>query len=146
MALPSNWVDHLFAKLAIRYGDAFARQWPDVDIAWVKADWSEVLDGLSGDALSHGLKNLPHDRPPNAMQFRALCIQRPSDPCPALTDGSRAAPPEGFAQRVLSMLDEASKDRLSMTPGEACKRRIHEIAAERGYMTQAQRDQLKALR
>ena len=49
MALPSSWVDHLFARLTVRYGAAFLRQWPDTDLAVVKADWADVLDGVRGE-------------------------------------------------------------------------------------------------
>lgn len=78
MPLRADWVDALFARLSIRYGVAFSAQYRDLDPAAVKADWAEVLSGLSGEAIAHGLRCLPEDRPPNAMQFRRLCyIARP---------------------------------------------------------------------
>ncbi len=74
MPLPNGWVDTLFARLSLRYGVAFLRQYGDADPAAVKADWAAALDGLSGDAIKGGLERLPADKPPNALQFRRLCV------------------------------------------------------------------------
>jgi hypothetical protein len=72
--LPHAWIDELFARLSVRYGAAFLRQWPDADIAVIKADWARALSGLSGDAIKAGLDSLP-DRPPLlAGQFRRLAL------------------------------------------------------------------------
>ena len=79
MALPDSWVDHLFAKLAVRFGDAWTRKWEGIQMAAVRADWAAVLDGLPGPALQHGLNNLPREFPPTAHQFRDLCIRRADD-------------------------------------------------------------------
>jgi hypothetical protein len=78
MALPDSWLDHLFRKLGARYGEAWLRKWDGIPIADVRADWSEVLDGLSGDAIAYGLQYLPEDFPPTASAFRALCNGRPA--------------------------------------------------------------------
>lgn len=79
MQLPDSWVDSLFARLQVRYGDAWTRKWDGVDIAAVRADWSEELGGFASapDALKYGLANLPRDWPPTAGQFAALCLRRP---------------------------------------------------------------------
>lgn len=76
MPLPLRWVDELFAKLSVSYGDAFPRQYDGMDLALVKANWAEVLDGFKGASIAYGLRNLPQ-RPPNAMQFRDLCRNAP---------------------------------------------------------------------
>jgi len=73
--LPSAWVEELFARLTLRYGAAFLRQWPDADIAVVKADWARVLGGLSPIAIRAGLDNLPDKPPLLAGQFRRLCLE-----------------------------------------------------------------------
>lgn len=78
MPLPARWVDHLFAKLTVRYGSAFQRQWPDADIEFVKADWADVLDGTSAESIAYALQYLPTERAPNAMQFRDLCRRAPA--------------------------------------------------------------------
>lgn len=94
MRLPDSWVDALFAKLAVRYGAAFMRQWPDADIAVLKADWAEVLGGFQNrpEAIRYGLEHLNPEKPPTAMQFRALCNAGPRD------DGFLKLPPPGPAQ------------------------------------------------
>lgn len=66
-------VDQLFGRLTLRYGAAFLRQWPDADLSMVKADWAHVLRGLPGSAVKGALETLP-DKPPNASQFRKLCL------------------------------------------------------------------------
>jgi hypothetical protein len=75
MSLPDAWVDQLFAKLTVRYGASFLRQYAGLDVDEVKADWAQVLGPFSQskDALRHGLEHLPSDKPPNALQFRDLC-------------------------------------------------------------------------
>lgn len=77
MPLQSSWVDSLFARLSARYGVAFTRQYEGIDPAVIKADWAEVLDGVGGESIAYAIRNLPVDRPPNAMQFRELCRNAP---------------------------------------------------------------------
>lgn len=78
-ALPAHLIDSLFARLQVRYGAAWLRQWEGVDITAVKADWARELAGFAGnlDAIAHALDHLPRDRPPLVGQFRDLCIARP---------------------------------------------------------------------
>jgi hypothetical protein len=78
MSLPSDWVDALFARLAVAYGDRFLAQWPGQRPEVVKAHWGAELDGISSGGIAYALKNLPADYPPNAMQFGKLCRGRPS--------------------------------------------------------------------
>lgn len=80
MPLPDAWVDQLFAKLTVRYGASFLRQYAGLDVNEVKADWAQVLAPFSQskDALRHGLEHIPADKPPNALQFRDLC-RRPAE-------------------------------------------------------------------
>jgi hypothetical protein len=73
MALPDSWLDHLFGRLAVRYGDAWLRKWDGVPMSAVRADWAQVLDGVSGDSIAYGLQYLPQDYPPTAAAFKALC-------------------------------------------------------------------------
>lgn len=94
MTLPHRWVEHLFAKLSLRYGGAFLRQYGDADPALVHADWAEVLDGLSGEAIGYALRYLPSERPPNAMQFRDACLLAPGRPAVPQLAAPRTAPPE----------------------------------------------------
>lgn len=73
MPLPDAWIDALFARLTVRYGVAFQRQYADMDIAVVKADWALALSRIPSDAIKGALENLP-EKPPHAGQFRKLCV------------------------------------------------------------------------
>lgn len=79
MSLPLNWVDKIFAKLALTYGHAFLSRWDGLPMDEVKADWALELRGFaqSPDAIKHALEHLPPDRPPTVLEFRNLCIRRP---------------------------------------------------------------------
>jgi hypothetical protein len=71
----SRTVDQIFARLLVRYGAQWIRMWEGIDPAAVKADWMEALSGRSGDSIRYALEHLPPDRPPNAGQFLALCME-----------------------------------------------------------------------
>lgn len=73
--LPESWVDALFERLTLRYGVAFMRQWEDMAPAAVKMDWACVLHGIDGQTIKRALESLPADKPPNANQFRRLCLE-----------------------------------------------------------------------
>jgi hypothetical protein len=97
MPFPSDWLDSLFARLSVRYGAAWMRQWDGVDIAAVKADWAEELAGFerNPEAIRHAIRSLPIDRPPTVGQFVALCrtapvMAPPALPAPKLSESRRA--------------------------------------------------------
>lgn len=71
-------MDAIFAKLAIRYGASWLRQWESVDIALVKADWAEELGGFARnlEPLRYALSNLP-ERCPSVGEFKALANRCP---------------------------------------------------------------------
>jgi len=108
MALPSEWIDRLFARLELAYGHRFLSQWPGIDPAVVKADWAEKLDGFERhrEALQFALENLPADNPVNAMQFRELARRAPDKPVKALPapppDKSKAAQALAMARAAFS--------------------------------------------
>lgn len=86
MPLPAAWVDALFARLSLRHGAAFMRQYEGLDPELVKRDWADVLSGFAArpHAIAYALDHLPPDRPVNALQFRALARLAPEPPQPAL--------------------------------------------------------------
>lgn len=102
--LHASWVDRIFAKLTVRYGQAFMRQYSDLDPALVKADWAEVLAGFDGqpDALKYAIENLP-DAPPNATQFRAIARRAPSTVL-ALPAPRGDKPPPEVRKRLAELL------------------------------------------
>jgi hypothetical protein len=68
-------VDAIFAKCLLVYGHDFLARWQGIALAEVKADWGRELGVMLSQphAIKHALENLP-ERPPNALQFRALCF------------------------------------------------------------------------
>lgn len=135
MPLPRSWVDALFARLALRYGEAFRRQWPDVDEAAVKADWADVLDGVSGASIGYALRYLPVDKPPNAMQFRDQCRRAPPPDVPQLRDETPPADPEKVAAIVAGMRPPERRAH----PAQECIDAIARRVAESGRISEAQR-------
>ena len=71
-------IEAIFAKLAVRYGAVWLRQWDSVDMALVKADWTEELRGFANnlEPLRYALRHLP-ERCPNVAQFRTLANSCP---------------------------------------------------------------------
>lgn len=137
MALQLRFVESIFARLVVRYGASWGRQWEGVDPAVVKADWCNELAGLSSEAIKHALANLPIDRPPNVGQFRALCINRP------VPVAFELSPPQASAVVVAAVVARLSKPKNSDPKGWACCLREREERGER--LTKAQRDAWRAV-
>ena len=74
MPLPSPWVDRIFDKLTLVYGQAFLRKWDSIDMGAVKADWAHELAGFEHHpkAIAWALQNLVPDRAPNALWRRSV--------------------------------------------------------------------------
>lgn len=92
----ANVIEAIFAKLLVRYGAAWLRQWDGVDMGLVKADWADELAGFQGnlEPLRYALRHLP-DRCPTVGEFRALANRCPPPELPRLeapkADQARAA-------------------------------------------------------
>ena len=86
MALPLPWVDRIFEKLALVYGQAFLARWRDLDLDAVKADWAHELAGFEQhpQAIAHALQSLPPEKPPTVLQFRELARRAPLPELPRL--------------------------------------------------------------
>jgi hypothetical protein len=143
MPLPSGWADHLFAKLTVRYGAAFMRQWPDANPSLVKADWCEVLDGFERhpEAFTYALANLP-DKPLNAIQFRALARCAPTPAVPALPEP--AADPQRVAGALQAMLATKTTVRAKSL-AQQCIDNIERIVANRaGAISSAQKAMVRS--
>jgi hypothetical protein len=113
MSLPMLWVDKIFTKLGLVYGRALLSQYEGFDIDDVKADWAHELAGYENhpESIAFALQNLPIDRPPNVLQFRAMCRRAPPPvfkalPTPEPTPEQRA--------KVRQMIDGLRK---KMTAG-----------------------------
>lgn len=105
-SLPGSWIDSLFARLAVRYGSAWAAKWEGLDMAAVRADWAAELAGYVNrpEAIKHALIHLPVDRPPNVAQFVLLCRGVPDAPLPRLP---MPAPTDEAKAAVRSLLQQA---------------------------------------
>ena len=77
--LKMAWVDRIFERLAIRYGERFLNRWRGIDLDMVKHDWATVLEGFEHwpTALSYALDNLDDEKPPTATQFRSIAQKAP---------------------------------------------------------------------
>lgn len=80
MSLPDAWVNRLFAKLSVTYGQGFLRQYDGVEIEAVKANWAEELSCFqqSPDSIRYGLEYLPPSKAPTVLEFRDLCRKAPA--------------------------------------------------------------------
>jgi hypothetical protein len=134
-------VDLLFAKLSVRYGDAFLRQWSGADPELVKADWTEVLDGFSDAAIGYALRYLP-TQPPNANTFREICRRAP-EPEQARIAGPTVRADPTRVRQLIATVTEAKRDGL--TSAERVAARLRQIeAANGGVLSEAQRHVLNA--
>ena len=105
MSLPAAWVDRIFEKLTLVYGQAFLRRWDGLDLTAVKADWAHELRGFAQapNAVAHGLAHLPTEgQPPTVLQFRQLCVRAAVVDRAALSDSKSDSKPD--PQRVAATL------------------------------------------
>lgn len=80
MSLPPKFVEAIFSKLTLIYGQQFLRRWQDLDLSVVKDDWAHELDGLDTNPkrIAYALQNLPIEKPPTVLEFRAIALKMPS--------------------------------------------------------------------
>ena len=74
MGLSLKTVDMIHTRLLVRYAGKWLSLYAGVNLDMVKTDWSEELAGINAARIDHAFENLPPDNPPNASQFRALCL------------------------------------------------------------------------
>lgn len=86
MSLPLPWVDRIFAKLTLVYGQQFLNRWRDLDMDAVKFDWANELDGFENHptAIAFALQNIDPEKPPTVMMFRAIANRAPAADLPSL--------------------------------------------------------------
>lgn len=122
--LDLRWVEALHTKLFLRYGERWLRMWADVPTDALRRDWAEVLHGMSGERIAHGLANLPNDNPPNAAQFRAICL--------AFVPTLRALPaPAADPDRVRSAMAQMTRPEPHHPKAWAWRLKDREEAGER---------------
>lgn len=79
MSLPLPWVDKIFEKLTLVYGQQFLARWRDVDLELVKQDWARELGGFEQkpEAIAFALQNLDAEKPPTVLVFGAMALRSP---------------------------------------------------------------------
>ena len=104
MSLPIAWVEKIFDKLTLNYGQDFLNRYKSIPLADVKTDWSHELGFVMGrpSAISFALSNLP-ERPPTAQQFRALCLSAPQTDVPEALTYSPPANPERMREELAKL-------------------------------------------
>lgn len=100
MSLPTAWVDRIFDKLTLVYGQAFLRKWDAIDMNAVKSDWAHELSGFEHHpkAIAWALQNLNPEKAPNALEFKFLARRAPPEELPKL------AAPKADPERVAAEL------------------------------------------
>lgn len=72
--LPAAWIDRLFTRLAMMYGNKFADMWRGIDTNAIKAAWAEDLAGYTPDELKRGLEWCKTQAwPPTLPEFMTAC-------------------------------------------------------------------------
>lgn len=124
MSLPAAWVDRIFDRLAIVYGEEFLARWRAVSMADVKTDWANTLGYYEADpgAIAWALENLPSGKPPTVLQFRDLCRQAPAPEVPRLPEPK--ADPARLAAEVAKLRSHLAATKPTTHDGKDWARRI----------------------
>lgn len=126
MSLPLPWVDKIFEKLTLVYGQQFLARWRDVDLELVKQDWARELGGFEQkpEAIAYALQNLDAEKPPTVLVFRTMALRSPA--------------------AVLARLPEPAADPARMAAELAKFASIRSAATGSGYDHKAWARRLKA--
>lgn len=136
--LPMPWIDRLFAKLSVVYGAPFLSKYDGFDLAVIKAEWGDSLAGYqahNGVAISWALEHLP-ERPPNVIEFRALCRVAPT-PTAKLLEAPKDKPNPAMLAKVSEGLEQAKP-----ADGKAWARSMRD--RDQRHLTLAQRAMWRA--
>lgn len=103
MSLPTAWVDKIFTKMTLIYGRDFMGRWEGLEINDVKTDWAHELSGFENwpESIAWAFQNMPSGKPPNVLDFKAICYRAPKPSRPALPEP--AANPERMAAELKKM-------------------------------------------
>jgi hypothetical protein len=149
MPLPDLWIDDLFRRLSVRYGQAFLRQYDGLNLSEVKRDWAEVLGDMSAERLRHAVRNMP-EAVPTAPMFRRVCLEYrlPDESLPRLAapapDPARKADVARMLKELRDRLTSGHMERDGMTPAAYVAAGLRRREAQGMRLTGAQRDMLKA--
>jgi hypothetical protein len=112
-ALPSAWIDRLFQRFALMYGNQWLAKWQGFDIAEVKGAWAADLAFASAEqirrALDHCKGHNPH--PPSCPEFVGLCKQfaPPRSTLQALPNRVKEDIPARVAEEIARFMNRGEK-------------------------------------
>jgi hypothetical protein len=141
MTLSTRVIDRLFDHLAATYGQQWMALWGAVPINDVKSLWAHELQGFAHrlEAIAYALDHLP-ERPPNLVQFKALCRQAPN------AEAQPLPLPRADPERVRSALStmRSTSDTHSSDGRTLAQTCIDGLIkrGEAGALSRAQRDML----
>lgn len=132
--LPLHWVENLFSRLSVRYGQAFLRKYDGIETSLVMEDWARELGGFvreidgkpHGPAISYALANLP-ETAPNVAEFRAIC-RRYTEP-----EKQALPPPQADPEKVKAIVSRLVNAPSAAPHGREWAHRIiarHEAGAK----------------
>lgn len=75
--LPMKTIEWLWSRLGVRYGHNLTAKFEGFDLGVVKEDWRYELAGISDEQLDYALARLPERFPPDAGEFKRLCLSAP---------------------------------------------------------------------
>jgi hypothetical protein len=103
MSLPIAWIDRIFDRLTVRYGNRFLDRWKGVNMDAVRYDWSSTLAGLKGwpEAIAFAFGLIDDEKPPTAAMFRSLALKAPKPERLALPEP--AADPDRIAAEIAKL-------------------------------------------
>lgn len=115
MPLSDQAVNRLFDRLTATYGRDFTGRWEGLDAKAVKSSWAHELEacGQCLHVIAWALENLP-EKPPNVIEFRALCRRAPATELPRLE-----APPADPARLAAELTKLRSVRDASVGAGTA---------------------------
>ena len=72
--LPMAWIEKLFEKMLVTYGNKFLDEYRGLDLQAVKINWANGLGKLTREEIARGVNSLnEHSWPPMLPQFIKLC-------------------------------------------------------------------------
>lgn len=127
MSFPIPWVDKIFRKLTLLYGNDFTRRYEGIPTADVKTDWCSELEGFEKhpEAIVYALEHMDPGKPPTAREFKALCRRAPAPEAPRLP--APKPDPKRLAEE-LKKLAPLRKD-LAARPARNPRQWAHDILA-----------------
>lgn len=71
--IPRHWISALFKKWQARYGHKWVSAIDGIEELAVD-EWGQVLDGVTGEQIAHGLEIWDESWPPSAPEFKTACL------------------------------------------------------------------------